>query len=64
MRFLIMGSFPLGALLGGTLGEFIGLRGTLWVAGTLLTVAALPVFLALRNTRDAVDLPNWAPSAP
>lgn len=64
MRFLIMGSFPLGALLGGTLGELIGLRGTLWVSGTLLTVAALPVYPALRHTRDAADLPDWVPSAP
>lgn len=64
MRFLIMGSFPLGALLGGTLGELIGLRGTLWVSGTLLTVAALPLYLALRHARDVADLPNWAPPGP
>ncbi len=63
MRFLIMGSFPLGALIGGTLGELIGLRGTLWVSGTLLTVAALPVYLALRHTCDITDLPSWAPHA-
>ena len=61
MRFLIMGSFPVGALVGGTLGEFSGLRGTLWVSGTLLTVAALPVYLALRHIRHAADLPSWAP---
>ncbi len=59
MRFLIMGSLPLGAMIGGTLGELIGIRGTLWVAGTLLAVAALPVYLALRRSRDAADLPSW-----
>jgi MFS family permease len=56
MRFLILGTFPAGALIGGTLGEVLGLRGTLWVSGALLTVAALPVHLALRHTRDTVDL--------
>lgn len=61
MRFLIMGSYPLGALLGGTLGELIGLRNTLWVSGTLLTLVALPVYLALRHSRHCSDLPNWAP---
>jgi MFS family permease len=59
MRFLILGTFPVGALIGGTLGEVLGLRGTLWVSGALLTVAALPVHLALRHTRDTVDLPSW-----
>lgn len=60
MRFFIMGCFPFGALLGGTLGEIIGLRGTLWVSGTLLTVAAVPVYLALRRTRETTDLPAWS----
>jgi transmembrane secretion effector len=60
MRFLIMGSFPLGALVGGVLGELIGLRGTLGVSGALLTVAALPVYRALRHVRDTTDLPGWA----
>lgn len=61
MRFLIMGGFPAGALIGGALGELIGLRLTLWVSGTLLTMAALPVYLALRHTRHADDLPSWTP---
>jgi MFS family permease len=59
MRFLIMGCLPLGALAGGGLGEMVGLRVTLWVSGTLLTVAALPVYLTLRGTRDSADLPPW-----
>jgi len=63
VRFIVMGSFPLGALLGGVLGELIGPRGTLWVSGTLLTVAALPVYLALRHTREVADLPGWATQA-
>jgi MFS family permease len=60
MRVLIMGAFPLGALVGGALGELIGLRGTLAVSGTLLSLAALPVHRALRHVRDTTDLPGWA----
>jgi MFS family permease len=59
MRFLIMGLFPLGALLGGILGEVIGLRGTLWVAGGIIVLAPLPLFLVLRHSRDVDDLPVW-----
>jgi MFS family permease len=52
MQFLIMGMFPLGALVGGLLGEVVGVRGTLWVAGGLIVGSAVPVYLALR-TRSA-----------
>jgi len=60
MRFLIMGTFPLGALLGGTLGELIGLRGTLWVSGLIITLAPVPLFHALRHARDVEDLADWS----
>jgi hypothetical protein len=59
MRFLVMGTFPVGALVGGTLGEVIGLRDTLWLSGAVLTAAALRVHLALRRVRDTADLPSW-----
>jgi MFS family permease len=59
MRFLIMGVFPLGALLGGALGEAIGLRATLVIAQTVIIAAALPVYLMLRQTRNVEDLPSW-----
>jgi MFS family permease len=32
MRFLVWGTMPLGALIGGVLGSSLGLRGALWVA--------------------------------
>jgi predicted MFS family arabinose efflux permease len=35
MRFLTWGINPFGALLGGLLGEWIGLRGTLWVSALI-----------------------------
>jgi MFS family permease len=59
MRFLIMGLFPLGALLGGVLGELIGARATLWVAGAVIVLSPLPLYLALRHTRDVEELADW-----
>jgi MFS family permease len=56
LRFLIMGMFPLGALLGGALGEIIGLRATLWVSGGLIALSTLPVHRALRGVRDVEAL--------
>ncbi len=59
MRFLIMGLFPLGALIGGVLGGGIGLRGTLAVAGVVLMLCPIPLFLALRRIRHVEELPAW-----
>jgi len=59
MRFLIMGAFPLGAFIGGILGELVGLRGTLWIAGIIILLSPIPLFLALRHTRDIEELPSW-----
>jgi predicted MFS family arabinose efflux permease len=59
MRFLMMGMFPLGALLGGVLGELVGLRFTLWVSLGIVAVAVAPVYLQLRGTRDVEELPQW-----
>lgn len=64
MRFLIMGCFPLGAVAGGLLGEAVGLRGTLWISGGILLLCPIPVFLALRGTRDVADLDVADLSAP
>lgn len=59
MRFLIMGLFPLGAVVGGLLGELIGLRGTLWVAGGIAVLCPIPLYLALRHTRNVEDVLGW-----
>jgi MFS family permease len=59
MRFLIMGAFPLGALIGGILGELLGLRGTLWVSGIIILLAPIPLFLSLSGTRDIEELSSW-----
>jgi MFS family permease len=53
MRFLVWGTMPLGGLLGGVLGQTIGVRHTLLVAAILGSLAFLPVFLSpLRHMRD------------
>lgn len=52
-RFLVWGTGPFGALLGGTLGELIGLRGALLVTG-VASIVVLPILFAsaLPATRD------------
>ncbi|WP_433161539.1 MFS transporter [Kribbella sp. CA-247076] len=47
MRFLLMGLFPLGALLGGALGTFFGPRVTLLVATGLIAVSWLPAYVVI-----------------
>jgi MFS family permease len=56
MRFAIMALFPLGAILGGVLGELIGTRWTLLVAGVVALAAPFVVFRALRGRRDVEEL--------
>jgi MFS family permease len=45
------GTIPLAGVLGGVLGETIGVRPTLWVAAVLL-IAALPILAPFRKLRD------------
>lgn len=59
MRFAIMGLFPLGALIGGALGELVGLRSALWTSGALIVLSTLPVYLALRHVRYVEEMPPW-----
>ncbi|MCG8918021.1 MFS transporter [Actinokineospora sp. PR83] len=53
IRFIVWGTLPLGALAGGALGEWLGVRTTLWV-GVVGWVAATAwvVFSPLRGMRD------------
>jgi MFS family permease len=53
MRFLVWGTMPLGGLLGGVLGQTIGVRETLLVAAVGGCLPFLPVFLSpLRTMRE------------
>lgn len=56
MRVAIMGLFPLGALLGGLLGNAFGPRLTLAISGVVLLIAPVPVWRATRGARDVQDL--------
>jgi len=60
MQFAIMALFPLGALIGGILGELAGTRLTLLAAGAVGLVSPLVLFTAIRGYRDVDDLPEQA----
>ncbi|RFU36572.1 MFS transporter [Actinomadura logoneensis] len=55
MMFLNFGTIPLGGLLGGVLGEAVGIRPTLWVMA--VTMAASPLLLLVGPLRRGRDLP-------
>lgn len=59
MRVLIMGLFPLGALLGGALGDLIGARLTLVLVAAVGALAPVVLFAALRKYRQIEELPPW-----
>jgi MFS family permease len=57
MRFLVWGTQPIGALIGGTLGSLIGVRHTLLIAAIGGALPVLPVFFSpLRHQRE---LPSY-----
>ena len=59
MRFLVWGTMPLGAFVGGVLGSSIGVRHTLLVAAIGGCLPVLPVFFSpLRRMRE---LPSYVP---
>jgi MFS family permease len=59
VRWIVWGTLPLGALLGGALGSLIGIRPTLWVGAVGAWAAGLWVFFSpLRTMRD-VPIPAW-----
>ncbi len=58
MRFLVWGTMPIGALLGGILGSWLGVRHALLIAAIASCFAFVPVFLSpLRTMRS---LPSYA----
>ena len=53
VRFLAWGAMPVGAVLGGALAEWVGVRDTLWVASAGMAVSVVWVLLSpLRSMRD------------
>jgi MFS family permease len=69
MRFIVWGVMPLGALLGGALATWFGLRSAIWVGAIGMSLAVLPVLLSpvrtLREMPQPVDepLPSEAEAA-
>jgi MFS family permease len=62
MRFLVWGTMPLGAFLGGVLGATLGVRTTLLIAAIGGALAFVPVFLSpLRTMRE---LPSYVAAVP
>ena len=61
MRFIVWGVMPLGALLGGALATWFGVRFTIWVGAIGLSLAFLPVLLSpvrtLREMPEPVEEP-------
>lgn len=59
-RFVVQSMIPLGALLGGALGTFIGLRPTIAIGAIGASLAVLPLLLsplrAIKKTEDAEEL--------
>jgi MFS family permease len=56
IRFLVWGTIPFGGLLGGALGELLGLRATLLVAAAGMVVA--PLWLVASPLRRLRELPS------
>ncbi len=60
--FLNFSTIPLGGLLGGALGEAIGIRPTLWVVA--LAIAATPLVMLIGPLKTRRDLPAGPPAPP
>ena len=53
IRFIVWGTMPIGSLVGGLLGEALGVRPVFWIAMVGSSVAALPVLISpLITMRD------------
>ncbi|MEU7898786.1 MFS transporter [Nonomuraea sp. NPDC049152] len=53
MRFIVWGTLPLGALIGGVLGEHLGVLPAVWIACALTPLSVIPLLLSpLRRMRD------------
>jgi predicted MFS family arabinose efflux permease len=64
VRFMVWGIIPVGAIVGGGLGEWIGIRAALFVAGVGMSTGVLwLLFSPLRTMRVLPSSPGPAPAA-
>jgi MFS family permease len=56
MRWIVWGTIPLGALIGGSIGQWVGLRPALWVGAIGSLTGFLPV--ALSSVRSIREMPE------
>ncbi|MBI2764031.1 MAG: MFS transporter [Chloroflexi bacterium] len=56
MRFIVWGTMPIGSIIGGLLGQTIGLHATIWVGAIGGLIAFIPV--AVSPVRDIVTMPE------
>ena len=57
MRFMVWGTIPIGAFLGGVLGNTIGLRPTLWVSAIGSCLPFLPVLFSPVRSLERIPEP-------
>jgi MFS family permease len=60
IRTVVWGVTPLGALLGGALASFVGLRATFWIAAVGSAAAALPIIFS--SARSLRQMPEPEPA--
>lgn len=59
MRFLVWGTIPLGAFTSGVLGQWVGVRATIWIGAIGGCLTFLPAFLSpLRSMRELPRQPE------
>jgi hypothetical protein len=68
MRFLVWGTMPIGGLIGGILGQQVGVREAVWIGMGGACLAFLPTFFSpLRTMRELPqheEVPTPAESSP
>ncbi|WP_320066258.1 MFS transporter [Micromonospora sp. RTGN7] len=63
MQFLSLGAIPVGALIAGTLGSALGVRPTMWIMTSGLTLTGLILLIGpMKHRRDLPERPEQASS--
>ncbi|MEU9608818.1 MFS transporter [Streptomyces sp. NPDC048057] len=63
-RFLLYGSIAVGSLLAGLVGQYAGIRTSMWVGAVCVALVAVPATVGLRNGPWWRGVPGKEPSRP